>query len=112
MAGMLYQIRLQEVIVKVMFIQVTQQNTASAEEGAAAAEELSSQAAHLKGLMATFKVKGVIAKASASQPALPQPPPVASGQKAGGPAWDEVTPAAGPNPSEVIDLDDKEFGKY
>ena len=37
--------------------QVTQANTASAEEGAAAAEELSSQSAHLKGLMTAFTTK-------------------------------------------------------
>ena len=37
--------------------QVTQTNTANAEEGAAAAEELSSQAEHLRGLMRAFTVK-------------------------------------------------------
>ncbi|MDR9502363.1 MAG: methyl-accepting chemotaxis protein, partial [Desulfurivibrionaceae bacterium] len=37
--------------------QVTQTNTANAEEGAAAAEELSSQADHLRSLMATFTVQ-------------------------------------------------------
>ncbi len=37
--------------------QVTQQNTASAEEGASAAEELSSQAQYLKEVMGRFKLK-------------------------------------------------------
>ncbi len=37
--------------------QVTQQNTASAEEGASAAEELSSQAAHLKEMISRFQLK-------------------------------------------------------
>ena len=36
--------------------QVTQQNTASAEENASAAEEMSSQAANLKEIVARFKL--------------------------------------------------------
>ncbi len=53
--------------------QVTQQNTASAEEGVTAAEELSSQATHLKGLTSTFTVKSAKEIDSTPQPALPGP---------------------------------------
>lgn len=38
--------------------QVTQKNTVSAEEGAAAAEQLSSQAVHLREMIGAFKLKG------------------------------------------------------
>jgi len=89
--------------------QVTQQNTASAEEGAAAAEELSSQAVHLKGLMSTFIVKGGTTMESATQPALPQPAVSGQDHAAG---WEESSLAPQPDPSEIIALDDKEFGKY
>lgn len=88
--------------------QVTQHNTASAEEGAAAAEELSSQAAHLKGLMSTFKIKGGNVVASSGQYSLPQP-------QAATKEWNvnpAVTTVSSSNPEEVIALDDKEFGKY
>lgn len=88
--------------------QVTQQNTASAEEGAAAAEELSSQAVHLKGLMSTFRVKGGSAMTSAAQPALPQPVGSSQNNASG---WDS-SPDPQPDPSEIIALDDKEFGRY
>ena len=37
--------------------QVTQSNTASAEESASASEELSSQSEQLRGAIATFKLK-------------------------------------------------------
>ncbi|MDZ7641490.1 MAG: hypothetical protein U5J62_05640 [Desulfurivibrio sp.] len=46
--------------------QVTQTNTANAEEGAAAAEELFSQADHLRGLMSTFVIKAAWASSSTS----------------------------------------------
>jgi methyl-accepting chemotaxis protein len=90
--------------------QVTQTNTASSEEGAAAAEELTSQAEHLKGLMATFTIKdGNIATASSSmQRALPQPQ--RSSQEWNVNPEDEA--ALNPKPEEVISLDDNEFGKY
>ena len=39
--------------------QVTQQNTANAEESAASAEELSSQAAHLRQMLTRFKLKNI-----------------------------------------------------
>ncbi len=90
--------------------QVTQQNTASAEEGAAASEELSSQAAHLKELMSTFTVKKSSSMASMPQPSLPTPRTRTSNPSYDG--WDETTGKSKPKPSEIIALDDKEFGKY
>jgi len=90
--------------------QVTQQNTASAEEGAAAAEELSSQAAHLKGLMSTFKVKGGTVMRSTTQPALPEFRHQKVSNQAEG--WDRGRTEEKQQPSEMIALDDKEFGKY
>ena len=113
--------------------QVTQQNTASAEESAAASEELSSQAAQLQEMLRRFKLAANTGTqlASASQHALPQP--VASSQNAGGAGWGEaptagfskqtasngyhqepkmVAAGGGELPAEVISLDDKEFGKY
>ncbi len=93
--------------------QVTQTNTANAEEGAAAAEELSSQADHMRGLMATFTIKGGSMR---RQRALPSP---AKSKGNGGGSnfrgWDshgEEQAGRKPRPSEVIALDDREFGKY
>nr|MBF0223712.1 HAMP domain-containing protein [Desulfobulbaceae bacterium] len=86
--------------------QVTQQNTASAEEGAAAAEELSSQAMHLKALMNTFKVKGSSTKSIPRQ-ALPHQ----ASNTAHTEGWGD-SPVKSPKPSEVIALDDSEFGKF
>ncbi len=102
--------------------QVTQQNTASAEEGAAAAEELSSQAAQLKGMLSRFKTRDTGSSAPVSysaaptttqhaQPALPQQPSQ-SNQAWGGLDEDPKPTRHSQNPSDVIDLDDKEFGKY
>jgi methyl-accepting chemotaxis protein len=90
--------------------QVTQQNTASAEEGAAAAEELSSQAIHLQGLMASFKVKGGISRHSAVQPTLPSPAKRSAASTEGG--WGAAAGDTRQKPSDVIGLNDNEFGKY
>ena len=91
--------------------QVTQTNTASAEEGAAAAEELSSQAVHLKGLMGTFTVKED--RMSSAQSSLPSPTAAQPEFQEWG--NDYVQYSQSPEPpkaSEVIALDDKEFGRY
>ena len=87
--------------------QVTQQNTASAEESAAASEELSGQALHMKEMMSRFKVRNMEQGGMRQQRSSRQ-------QK----SWDNApqktlaqsTRAAAP--SELIALDDKEFGKY
>jgi methyl-accepting chemotaxis protein len=86
---------------------VTQQNTASAEETAAAAEELSGQARELTGLLVHFKLKED--SGSLSFAAAPQNKRVARNSS---PA---ALPAAnnhGPTPSELIALDDDEFGRF
>ncbi|MFU8819252.1 MAG: methyl-accepting chemotaxis protein [Desulfurivibrio sp.] len=91
--------------------QVTQTNTANAEEGAAASEELSSQADHLRSLMATFTVKGGSrVRQQRILPAATATRSSASEFK----GWDrnEYTPGKKLRPSEVIALDDQEFGKY
>nr|MBF0223680.1 HAMP domain-containing protein [Desulfobulbaceae bacterium] len=88
--------------------QVTQTNTASAEEGAAAAEELSSQAEHMKALMSQFKVKGG-RQSAAKHRALPSP----SARSYGNDDWGGGSSSVkSPKPSEVIALDDSEFGKF
>ncbi|MDD4734472.1 MAG: methyl-accepting chemotaxis protein [Kiritimatiellae bacterium] len=98
--------------------QVTQQNTANAEETASAAEELSSQSTHLQGLVAKFKLRG----GSRQQAALPsggahkgsrglsakQSKPRGDVSKSG---WGDH--AAKPaEDGDIINLDDREFGKY
>ncbi|ADH85361.1 methyl-accepting chemotaxis protein [Desulfurivibrio alkaliphilus] len=95
--------------------QVTQTNTANAEEGAAAAEELSSQADHLRGLMATFTVKGGSQMTqSRRQKALPAAPAQHKSAHQEFKGWDQAEDTNGrkTQPSEVIALDDREFGRY
>ena len=84
--------------------QVTQQNTANAEEGASAAEELSSQAAYLKEMMGRFQIKNIRGVAAQRQMSSPEPQVVQ-------PQIDSP-PVAPAMPGEVIDLDDKDFGKF
>jgi len=100
--------------------QVTQQNTASAEEGAAAAEELSSQAVHLQTMLARFKIRGR-SQIDQSQAQIPQTqlshsstaPAKAKPQDDGwGSAALAENMSKGQNPSDIIALDDHEFGKY
>ena len=112
--------------------QVTQQNTASAEESAAAAEELSSQGVHLREMIARFKlaethVPGALAGIEQLTPEMLQmlqkmlqQQTATAAHLAGG--NDNETRLAGlPAPSEsyapeqsapFIALDDKEMGKY
>jgi len=100
--------------------QVTQQNTAHAEESASASEELSSQAMVLQQLISTFKVDE--SRVAGKQPIVTgaQQPVgksrkatgkkmLETGKKAGAP-WGSKTSTEGPDPE--IHLDDKEFGKY
>ncbi|MDH4321353.1 MAG: methyl-accepting chemotaxis protein [Desulfobulbaceae bacterium] len=94
--------------------QVTQQNTASAEESAAASEELSGQAMHMKEMMSRFKIRGEARGYSQPrQQALPHQHTVTA------PApkhdWGASKTQSRPkkeSPSDIIALDDKEFGKY
>ena len=90
--------------------QVTQQNTANAEESAAAAEELSSQAAALRDMLARFRLAGGrLAPAIPSTPGSRRPPAPPPPRPAAAGGWDNFgTPAT----SELIALDDSEFTKY
>lgn len=99
--------------------QVTQQNTANAEESAAAAEELSSQAEQLRGMLRRFQLAGQTGAApilkrpaiKAPKRSLPAPKPSRPMQNRPAEArgWDSLEEEA---PSQVIALDDSEFGKY
>ncbi len=112
--------------------QVTQQNTATAEETAASSEELSGQAEELRSLIAQFKLKGGGSTAQAARPAAKpkahiQKPefktpsrkalpgtaqPTATAAASG---WDAMKTAAAAKPTsneEIISLEDKEFGRY
>ncbi len=91
--------------------QVIQANTAAAEEGAAAAEELSSQADHMRQLVARFKLKGR-QEESWEQPSGRRRRPARIAAPAGN-TWGGSRQAGGrSNPSEIIALDDNEFGRY
>jgi len=105
--------------------QVTQQNTATAEESAAASEELSSQAAELKALLEKFTLKGgkteVVnaylkserhdaQKASATKPRqIAQNPHIINKNKKSSTEFHSNKKI---NPEDIISLDDKEFGKF
>jgi len=97
--------------------QVTQNNTASAEESAASAQDLSDQAARLQRLVAQFRVGGT---SRAAQPAAAAKPRAARRETAAPPAlgWGGTVPAAKaaagrePAPKDVIALDDSEFGRF
>jgi methyl-accepting chemotaxis protein len=91
--------------------QVTQQNTAHAEEAASAAEELSSQAMMLQQLIGTFRFSEIRNSAS---PRLSEKKTKMQGKQKAitsrAPApWGSMS---GDNPEPVIHLDDAEFGKY
>ena len=101
--------------------QVTQQNTASAEETASAAEELSGQAALLREILKRFRLKGRRAHRSSTvveyQPEYEGRHMVADQTS----DWGDVQAPQGNGhrparqvvkPSEVISLDDADFGKY
>ncbi|OPL14073.1 MAG: chemotaxis protein [Firmicutes bacterium ML8_F2] len=81
--------------------QVTQRSTANAEETAAASEELSSQADHLRQNLARFKVKGGTAQFSARSisPSVAQPAMFA-------------VESGSSTPAQVIALNDGEFARY
>jgi methyl-accepting chemotaxis protein len=88
--------------------QVIQANTAAAEEGAAAAEELSSQADQMRHLVSRFRLKGQQEMSYGQPPKVKRSPaPRLTAPSASQAAWGGQV-----NPSEVIALDDSEFGKY
>ncbi len=103
--------------------QVTQRNTAGAEEGAAAAEELSSQSAYMRDILAQFKLKGQQHMPSQSTRQPVKPPlttraaiPNKPAPKATPPQPKKDTPSGwdnlGNGRKPVIKLDDDDFGKY
>jgi len=87
---------------------VTQSNTASAEESAAASEELSSQSAHLQDVLNRFKVNRTYTAAPQTQ-ALPkaQVADFHSNSEVNVPKKADVV-----NPDDVISLDDDDFGDF
>jgi len=99
--------------------QVTQQNTAHAEESASAAEELSSQAMLLQQLIATFKVdnsqqtqQNRPSSASVQQNRMLSATTKTPENKGGGAGQESWGGAAQETPEPTIHLDDNEFGKY
>jgi len=90
--------------------QVTQKNTASAEESASAAEELSGQAMQLANMVSKFKLDGdskaqnILSRDDNSEIKIKHKKKTNSSTKNDA-HWGE-----GPEPK--IDLDDNEFGKY
>jgi methyl-accepting chemotaxis protein len=92
---------------------VTQQNTANAEESAAAAEELSGQAEQLRRMLSHFKLRGQFREErSQSQKALPVQATVAAGERMPGDGFSLVPDEFDEEPENLINLDDREFGKY
>ena len=91
---------------------VNQASTASAEETAAIAEELSGQTNHLQQMVDRFKTVGssYIATPMQTQQPAPSLPPVATSKPQSDPqtntSWGNMEPA------KAIQLDDDEFGKY
>jgi methyl-accepting chemotaxis protein len=89
--------------------QVTQSNTASAEESASAGEELAAQAAQLKDMVSRFKLKNdgtrtaAVAPVSQIQQAAPQLAMSSAGNREQG---------SKANPASVINLDDDDFKEF
>lgn len=105
--------------------QVTQSNTASAEESASASEELSSQAQQVKAMLARFRLKESDLKHTGAEPAASRREElIARGQRkplatampgAVKKTVTQVPPrfkSATLNPADVISLDDSNFGKF
>ncbi|MEA3545788.1 MAG: methyl-accepting chemotaxis protein, partial [Thermodesulfobacteriota bacterium] len=94
---------------------VNQSSTASAEETAAVAEELSAQTSFLQQMLERFKILGSssgVTPMQLQQPtprspaAAPQYQPQPSPQPATNDSW------GGAAPAKAIQLDDDDFGKY
>ncbi len=92
--------------------QVTQQNTASAEESAAASEELSGQAMNMKEMMSRFTVRDMGSGSGRQQASLPSPTQSTPQNGSWGGGQQTAARKSAPAPSDLIALDDKEFGKY
>ena len=99
--------------------QVTQQNTAYAEQNASAAVELTDQARNMQKLVASFKLKDRRQGLSQRKEKVDHspktlPPPQASTWPEPGRKDVDQAPEAKKDlrPEDVISLDDKDFGKY
>lgn len=91
--------------------QVTQSNTAIAEESASASEELSSQAANLKQMLLNFKLTGNGSEVAIKTKRTEQIEKNAKGKSTA--VSDDVEGnGKTKTPAEVIALDDEEFGNY
>ena len=85
---------------------VTQQNTAKAEEEAAAAQDLSSQATQLRELLSRFRVRGPGKMSMPSNQPQQRMAPRTDG-------WPALSHQSSENSEEInIVLDDNDFGKY
>jgi len=80
---------------------VTQQNTAAAEQSAAAAVELSGQATTMKEMLSSFKLRGQPSAVPAPSTAAPASPPQATRPQATRPAPPPARPAPKPAPAPV-----------
>ncbi len=96
---------------------VTQANTSNAEEGASAAEELSSQASHLRQMVARFKLKngngGNLNKLESQQPQHEFERRTPSSGN-GGNKENQLLPSVGTevDPKDIIALDDDSFSEF
>ncbi|MCK5913728.1 MAG: HAMP domain-containing protein, partial [Desulfuromusa sp.] len=95
---------------------VNQSSTASAEETAAIAEELSAQTSFLQQMLERFKILGAAYNSSPMQLQQPAPrsQPAAQPEYQSQPSPQAATnePWGGSAPAKVIQLDDDDFGKY
>jgi len=109
--------------------QVTQQTTAGAEQGAAASEELSGQATELRGILEGFELRSTQAPAGMGGDFPMEITPelmaalqaymagdygggMGGGMGGGGGFSSPSRSSASQNPSDIISLDDAEFGRY
>ena len=101
--------------------QVTQANTASAEESASAAEELASQAEELRASIAAFQLgqddgASALAAPQSARVAAPRDPGNGNGHQQYGarsaPVGAGARTGSGSKPEEVIQLDDDEFDRF
>ena len=87
--------------------QVTQSNTANAEESASASEELSGQAVQLKEMISKFRLRGGHKKAVAGGVSRKQ---LSAGKQKEKHSEQEYEEEVGPE--DMISLDDDDFGRY
>ncbi len=97
--------------------QVTQQNSASSEELAAASEEMSSQAEMVMQMLSKFKLRKQGPGAAHAQAGLNAGKPYLAHNKGGGVRKSRVAAGATAsankvNPQDIISLDDIDYGKF